>query len=206
MKINIFNKDAAHYLEYDWRSVIKGWNAMLPVTVNVVDEFDDDEEQPRRMKVTEVDVGEWRDHDAYHPVMFTAEHITYGPFPEGKEPHECAAPDTLEFVFSVDSTERAVDDRVYTEACDKYVYFSLAELLEQIAPRPRVPQRAPAHKRKHEQVDSSRDELAEHPAIKRRLSFLENRINEHVSLLSDLQDQFKSLRRGLAHACEPLDE
>lgn len=219
MKISIFNEDAAHYGEYDWATVVKGWNALLPVTINVFDEHSSDDE-PQRMTVTEVATGEWRDDEAYHPITFTLEHITYGPFQEGRDPSEEFAPETVEFVTHVSSSQRGVDDKTYTEGRGDWRYFSLAELLAQLGPRllPPPPQqhqpRAPAPKRTHAQVDAEvkidHDDFANHPHIRRRVLALESRINEQASrideqqsIIADIHKQLERMRRGLGYASRP---
>lgn len=222
MKISIFNKDAAYSNEYDWATVVKGWNALLPATVNV---FDENSEAPQRMTVTEVTAGEWRNDEVYHPIMFTLEHITYGPFQEGRDPSEEFAPETLDFVVHVNSSQHAVDDKVFTATwADRgdFRHFSLAELLAQLGPRllppPQQQQqqqpRAPAPKRTHAQVDAEvkidHDDFAHHPHIRRRVLALESRINEQASrideqqsLIADIHKQLERMRRGLGYASRP---
>lgn len=221
MKIAIFNTDAARYGEYDWKAAVKGWNAMLPVTVNV---FEENGESSQRMTVTEVTAGEWRDDEAYHPITFTLEHITYGPFQEGRDPSEEFAPETLEFVVRVNLSQHALDDKVFTATwADRgdFRHFSLAELLAQLGPRllppPQQQQqqpRAPAPKRTHAQVDAEvkidHDDFANHPHIRRRVLALESRINEQASrideqqsLIADIHKQLERMRRGLGYASRP---
>jgi hypothetical protein len=188
MSINIFSEEARHpsMHTYDWGSMVSGWCALMPVTVNV-DTLNRGVVQKRatNVEIEYLGVNEAGNSDMY-VLKFALEDVVYGPRRKGE-----VIPETIFRQTIVDSA-RAMQNQVFVGG-SKTEWFFMSDLLAKMHPwKPTVapaPAPAPVEEEKRK------------PASKRTRSQANDNDNDDDDE-EDFKKEFYHLRRAFNYVQE----